>query len=75
MEITELSATIESGIGVRGAYFLMDESQLDLIGGPGTLQKLYDDPDVMQRVATFAHTHGWYVAPDRRGLVFLSKTP
>jgi hypothetical protein len=59
MEITELSASIKSGIGVRGVYFVLDESQLDLIGGPGTLQKLYDDADVMQRVATFANTHGW----------------
>ena len=74
MEITELSAAIQGGIGVRGVYFVMDESQLDLIGGQGTLQKLYDDAEVMQKVATFANTKGWYVAPDRRGLVFLSKT-
>jgi len=67
-ELARLVDTINGGIATRGVYLLMDD-RLDLIYGPGALQKI-DEPDVIQKIAEFSAAHGWSVAPCQRGFVF-----
>jgi hypothetical protein len=72
METADLAEAIASGIALRGFYLLMNDAELDLVGGSETLQKL-DHCAVMQKVAEFAGAHGWYVTRDPNGLIFRSK--
>ena len=72
MEVLDLAETIARGIAQRGFYLLMDEVELDQVGGPEALQKL-NNCAVMQKVAEFAGAHGWYVTRDPNGLIFRSK--
>lgn len=65
-----VAETISEGIAIRGIYLLMDE-RLDLICGPGTLQRL-DNPEVTQKIAQFATDNGWLLTRHQAGFLFWS---